>query len=259
MGLPPDPGDGRFFGIAGTRYLFVVCQISRLGRNLSSTSVVIPLLNGIDIYERIHEDLRTAQVLPACVYVGTHIETYGRVTQTGGACKILFGRDPQSQGPVPDRVFDLFSKSRVKYEWFEDVYPEIWGKYVFISAFGLVTAAFDKTIGQVMESDSLSREVLSVMEEIVQTAKRMGVVLPETITADSYRKGGSFAYETKTSFQRDVESADKPDERDLFAGAILRLGSQMKIDTPATRKLLELINRKKPLPTGDASCHMRSA
>ncbi len=222
--------------------------VLRLGDKVSESTLIIPLLNGIDIYERIRAHLHLAKVLPACVYMGAQIESYGKVIQQGGACKILLGKDPQSAGTVPNPLFELFSKSHVKYEWFEDVYPEIWGKYLFIAAFGLVTASFDKTLGQIMESSSLSDYVLSVMKEIIQLSRKMNIALPETIITDSYQKGRNFPYETKTSFQRDIASLNKPDERDLFGSTILRLGRRFEIDTPVTQELWNLLNRQKPLP-----------
>ncbi|MCX5817046.1 MAG: 2-dehydropantoate 2-reductase [Proteobacteria bacterium] len=222
--------------------------VLQLQRKVSGSTLIVPLLNGIDIYERIRETLSTANILPACVYVGTHIETYGKVTQKGGACKIFLGKDPQAANAAPHPLFELFHTSGIKYEWFEDVYPEIWGKYVFIAAFGLVTASFDKTLGQVIESSSLSNYVLSVMNEIVALSRKIGIVLPETIIMDSYQKGRNFPYETKTSFQRDFECMNKPDERDLFGGTILRLGKRLEIETPVTHELWEVLNHRKPLP-----------
>ena len=222
--------------------------VIRLRNKISDSTLIIPLLNGIDIYDRIREDSDKAYVLPACAYVGTHIETYGQVTQNGGACKILFGRDPCTTDLVPNQLFDLFSISNIKHEWFEDPYPEIWGKYMFIAPFALVTAGFDKTIGQVMESNALSDSVISVMNEIFQLSQRMGIRLPETIVTDSYQKGHDFPYETKTSFQRDFEILNKPDERDLFGETIIRLGKRFGINTPVTRKLWDLLNKRKPFP-----------
>jgi len=222
--------------------------VGQLQTKVSETTAIVPLLNGIDIYERIREDLHTAQVFPACVYIGTHIETYGKVVQKGGACKIIFGKDPQGNGAVPQLLFDLFDKSGISYEWFGDVFPLIWTKYVFIAAFGLVTAGFDKTLGQVMESRRLSDCVLSVMHEIVTLARKKGIALPEAIVTESYEKGHDFPDETKTSFQRDYEYADKPDERDLFGATILHLGKQLGVETPATQALWEILNRRKPLP-----------
>ncbi|MCX5812778.1 MAG: 2-dehydropantoate 2-reductase [Proteobacteria bacterium] len=222
--------------------------VLQFGGKVSDSTLMIPLLNGIDIYERIRENLHLASVLPACVYVGTHIEAFGKVTQNGGACKILLGKDPQQATTVPDSLFELFRTSRINYEWFDDVYPEIWGKYVFIASFGLVTAAFNKTLGQVVESRFLSDYVLSVMTEIVGLSRKIGINLPETIITDSFQKGHNFPYETKTSFQRDFENVHKPDERDLFGSTVLRLGKQFDIDTPVTQKLWDILNNRKPLP-----------
>ena len=222
--------------------------VTQLKGKVSDTTLIVPLLNGIDIYERIRESLNTGKVFPACVYVGTHIETYGKVTQTGGACKILLGKDPQTAAFVPHRLFELFDTSRIKYEWLDDVYTEIWAKFVFIAAFGLVTASFDKTLGQVMESSRLSDYVLSIMHEIVALSRKKGIRLPETIITDVYQKGTDFPYETKTSFQRDFERLDKPDERDLFGGVILRLGQRLEFKTPVTEEVWGILNRRKPLP-----------
>lgn len=222
--------------------------VVQLQDKVSETTLVLPLLNGIDIYERIREHLGAGTVLPACAYVGTHVETYGKVTQKGGARKILFGRDPQKDTPLPGPLFALFDASRIAYEWFDDVYPAIWSKYVFIAAFGLVTACFDKTLGQVMESTELSDHVLSIMGEIVAISRRKGIGLPETIIADAYNKGREFPHETKTSFQRDFEQPDRPDERDLFGGTILRLGERFGVETPFAREAWDILNRRKPFP-----------
>jgi 2-dehydropantoate 2-reductase len=220
----------------------------RLRHRLSPASLVVPLLNGVDVYERVRGVIDSGVVFPACVYVGTHIEAHGKVTQKGGACKILLGRDPNNSAVVPDALFGLLGASNVKHEWFEDVYPEIWTKYIFIVSFALVTAAFAKTIGQVMESADLSRYARSVMAEVAGLARARGVALPEAIVETTYRKGNDFPPATKTSFQRDVEQAGRPDERDLFGGTVIRMGAASGIATPAAQELYERLQARKPLP-----------
>jgi 2-dehydropantoate 2-reductase len=219
----------------------------RLRHRLSPATLVVPLLNGVDVYERVREVIDSGVVFPACVYVGTHIEAYGKVTQKGGACKILLGPDPNNSAVVPDALFGLLGASSVNHAWFDDVYPEIWTKYIFIVSFALVTAAFDKTIGQIMESADLSRYARSVMEEVVSLARAKGVALSDAIVETTYRKGNDFPSETKTSFQRDVEQADKPDERDLFGGTVIRMGAASGIATPATQELYKRLEARKPL------------
>lgn len=211
--------------------------LRQLQSKISPNTLIVPLLNGIDIYERVREMVDQGIVFPACVYVGTHIERPGKVTQMGGACKILLGRDPHHPEVNAGPLLELFDQGQIKYEWLDDPYPEIWKKYVFIAAFGLVTARYDKCLGQIMESEELRRQTQDIMKEIVSLAKAKGVELPPEVVGESLAKADNFPYETKTSFQRDYELANKPDERDLFGGTILRLGTALGISTPTTEHL----------------------
>ena len=213
---------------------------------LSPKTCIIPLLNGIDIYERIRDVITSSFVFPACVYIGTRIEDYGRVTQLGGACKILFGKDPLHPEVIPREVFDLFERGHIKYAWFDNASLEIWKKYLFIAAFGMVSAGFGKTIGQIMESEELSHTILSIMKEIAAISDKKGIVLSDTMIHASFDKGHDFPHETKTSFQRDIEDSNKPDERDLFGGTILRLSRSFGTDAQVTRMVHEKIQGIKP-------------
>jgi len=98
----------------------------------------------------------------------------------------------------------------------------------------MVSASEDKTLGQIIESHALRELTGEIMNEIVQIACRQGVDLPETIVAQSLDKAGNFPYETKTSFQRDFEQMDRPDERNLYGDTIIRLGKQTGVQTPYT-------------------------
>jgi 2-dehydropantoate 2-reductase len=41
---------------------------------VSKATAVIPLLNGIDIYECMRKELKVGRIFPACTYIGTHIK-----------------------------------------------------------------------------------------------------------------------------------------------------------------------------------------
>jgi 2-dehydropantoate 2-reductase len=220
--------------------------VRQLRQCVSESTAIIPLLNGIDIYERMRAELDIAWIFPACTYIGTHIAAPGEIAQRGGDCRILFGEDPQAAGFKPHFIFELFDQSGIGYEWLEDIHSALWRKFIFIASLGIVLTAFDKTLGQAMETPQLSNYIREVMEEIAALARKKGVDLPANIVDESYHRGRNFAYKTKTSFQRDFEKADKPDERDLLAGTILRLGKQLGIETPVTQELMHLLEQRKP-------------
>ncbi len=221
--------------------------LKKLDRRITKNTFIVPLLNGVDIYARIRAVVSNGFVFPSCVYIGAYIDKPGKVTQEGGSCKIVFGKDPQYEGIVPHQVFRLFENSNIRYEWVDNPHPAIWEKFIFIAAFSLVTACFQKTIGQVMDSLELRNYVTSIMKEIVTLARKLDISLPQTVAEDSLRKGGNFPHETKTSFQRDFEQANKLDERDLFGGTILRLGKSLGVDVPVSRSVYERLQGAKDI------------
>jgi len=213
---------------------------------ISDRTILLPLLNGVDIYERIRRVIKNGIILPSCVYVGTHIEKAGRVTQRGGSCTIHFGKDPVDDY-MDYKIFDLFEKAGIKYSWMRDPYTEIWSKYIFIASFGLVTAAYDKTLGEVMESEDLSHHVKSVMKEIVNIAAAKSISFSGSVIEDAFMKGGKFPFDTKTSFQRDFADKNKFDERDLFGGTLIRMGHESGIETPVAEFIYDILQREKPI------------
>jgi len=204
-------------------------------------TIILPLLNGVAIYDRIRAVMTTVIVLPACVYVGTHIERPGVVTQQGGNGNILCGPDPQHPDSDPRDLLELFDACQLKLTWNADPSPAIWEKFMFIAAFGLVTASSGKTLGAVM-ADAAARDMTrQVMQEIAVIAQRKGVRLPDKIVAEALAKAQNFPPEMKTSYQRDVETPGKRNESDLFSGAILRLGQTFNVPTPVTARLAAAI------------------
>lgn len=202
-------------------------------------SVILPLLNGADIYERMRQHLSHGCVFPACLYVSTHIESPGVIFQTGGNGQIALGTDPEHPERSPEKWITLFKDAGIPIDFFEDVNIEIWKKYIFIAPFALVTATFDKTMGEVVEDPDLGVLVQNIMEEVYLIAGALNVFLPSDIVETSFSKARQFPFETKTSLQRDVETKGRQSEWDLFGGSIVRYAEKFQIAAPHTRETLD--------------------
>ncbi len=214
------------------------CLVS-LKIKIKKDTQIIPLLNGVDIYERVREVIPNGYVFPACVYVGTHIESPGVVAQSGGSCEIVFGKDKKYGGEKPAALCTIMDQAGIRYRWSDSYLEEIWNKYIFIAAYGLVTAKENKTLGEIYECDELREKVKRIMEEIIQLGQAEGIVFTDEILQISLDKAKSFPYETKTSFQRDYEMLGKKDERELFGDTLFKLGKKHSIaisETEATYK-----------------------
>jgi 2-dehydropantoate 2-reductase len=209
-----------------------------------SGTLVLPLLNGIDIYERIRAVLKTGIVLPACIYVSCSIQAPGFVIQGGGKGNIIAGEDPQHKNFNPALLASLMAAAGIPFDWQADSLPALWTKYLFIASYGLVTALSGKSFGQILEDPDLSARVRDILKELHALAAAKGVKLPESQIQDAYENARAFPYEATTSFARDVQVPGKPNEADLFGGAIIRLGEELGVPTPAARAAHEAIQKK---------------
>jgi len=202
-------------------------------------TIILPLLNGADIYERMRQHLKRRYILPSCLYLGTHIETPGIIFQKGGSCQISVGKDPMHPEFYPDKLIKLFKKAGILIEYFDDVNIEIWTKYIFIASFALVTATYNKTIGEVAKDEMLGIIVKNIMQEIALVANALKIALPPDIIETSFSKANQFPFETKTSFQRDVESKGRQSEWDLFGGTVIRYAEKYNLPANNTKETLE--------------------
>src|SRR5690554_274296 len=135
-----------------------VCQ--QLKGKVAERTEILPLMNGVDIYDRIRKVITKGIVLPACVYVASHIKEKGVVEHKGKPGLIVFGKDPAFPQFYPEKVMELFQRAGIRYDYREDPFPDIWAKFVFIASFGLVTARYNLPIGKVNEDSNLKEEAI---------------------------------------------------------------------------------------------------
>ncbi|KIO75414.1 2-dehydropantoate 2-reductase [Pedobacter lusitanus] len=237
---PADSGHADVFIICVKEYdLEKICN--QLKDKISNDTVILPLMNGVDIYERIRKIIKIGIVLPACVYVASHIKEKGVVEHKGSPGKIIVGKDPENKQFDPQTIVDLFKDAAIDIDYKEDSFPAIWSKYFFIASFGLVSARYNKSIGQVNEEPELHERALKIMQEIELIAFKKEISIPENIIEQTFQKAASFPYQTPTSLQLDVQSGKEHTELELFAGAIIAYGKALNIAVPETTAIYKEI------------------
>jgi 2-dehydropantoate 2-reductase len=212
-------------------------EVSRkLISRVSEETVILPLLNGVDIRERMRRHLRKGIILPACVYLGSYIEEPGVVTQTGKPGRMILGPDPD-KATRPVELLRALEEASIPHEWTPDVMVALWEKFVFIAGYGLVSARFNKALGEIYEDDSLRNLTREIMEEIARIASAGRIALPQDIVDVSIKKASLFSRETQTSLQRDIHGKRGRSELDLFGGTVVEQGKALHVPTSATERI----------------------
>jgi 2-dehydropantoate 2-reductase len=208
-----------------------------LKEKINEDTLLLPLMNGVDIYDRIRKIINTGVVLPACVYVASHIKRKGVIEHKGNTGKIIIGKDPHENSIEFKWVVDILKDSEVDVVYKEDSLPDIWTKFFFIASFGLVSARYNKSIGQINEESHLRARAKVIMREIQQITINKEINIPENIIELTFYKASTFPYDTATSLQLDVQSKKANNELELFAGAIINYGRQLNIPVIETEKI----------------------
>ncbi|MCZ4245115.1 ketopantoate reductase family protein [Pedobacter punctiformis] len=221
--------------------LEAICQ--QLKSKVTEDTILLPLMNGVDIYERIRKIIPNGIILPSCVYVASHIKEKGIVEHKGIPGKIITGNDPLHTEYSAVELINILKDAGIDITYKTNALSDIWTKFFFIAAFGLVTARYNQSIGQVNENALLQERARLIMREIETISKAKGIIISDTIIEDTFKKAASFPYQTPTSLQLDIQSGKKNTELELFAGAIIDYGRQLAIPVTETEKIYNEIKK----------------
>ena len=220
-----------------------VCN--QLSKVIKKDAILLPMMNGADIYDRIRKIIPNNIILPSCVYIASHIKEKGIVEHKGKAGKLIFGKDPKNTSENIDWIVNLIKSSKIDFEFKENSLVDIWTKFIFIASFGLITAKYNSSIGAVCSIKLQKEEATKIMVEIKLIADKKGIYLQDDIISKTFEKASTFPPKTPTSLQLDVNSGKDDNELELFAGAIINYGKEMNIHTPFTESVYQEIKAKK--------------
>ncbi|SNR83568.1 ketopantoate reductase family protein [Lutibacter flavus] len=210
---------------------------SQLYKVITKNTVLLPMMNGADIYDRIRKVIPNNIILPSCVYVASHIKEKGIIEHKGKAGQLIFGKDPEHTSENIDWILNLIEVSKINFDFKENSQADIWTKFIFIASFGLVTAKHNSSIGDVCSIELQKEEATKIMIEIKSIADKKGIHLQDDIIQKTFKKASTFPPKTPTSLQLDVNSGKENNELELFAGAIINYGKEINVNTPFSEKI----------------------
>jgi len=198
--------------------------------NIHKNTVVIPLLNGVNITQRLRAVLPDADIVQGCVYISSFFEKPGVVRQTEGSCKLTFGTDDQSANQY-QYILDILVQAKIDARLTDKISQALWTKYLLICPLGSLTASTGKTFGGIIEDAKLKNKLREMIKEVKAIADARKIELPEDIVDKTIKLIEGFSYDTKTSMLVDRELGKKM-EVDIFTAYVRQTGKELGIPTP---------------------------
>ena len=205
-------------------------------------TVVIPPGNGVGNAELVREGLGRGDVLSACIYISTHIQSPGVVEQMAGPRKFFFG-NPNGELEPYRAIEALFLEAGLNVELTPNVLREVWSKYLFVEPLSALTSLYAVPQGGLLDDIARKKQLREMMAEIGALAAKVGVDLPEGIVEQSMVKAEGFPYETRTSMQLDFEHG-RPTEVETLVGYAVRKAKELGVSMPQQDEVYAALSRK---------------
>lgn len=196
-------------------------------------TVVVPLLNGADIRDRIARLLPRTEVWYGLTYIVAMKTSPGAVRNMHGHGKVLFG----SGGPRSERGDELeylMHEAGIRGEWHDDIRLQVWKKYIIISVSAAVTSYYDLPVLLAFERHRDMCRLL--LREASAVAQANGFNLTEEYCLKELLHTWGDDYKSTTSMHRDFR-AGRPTEVDSLCGYIVREGERLDVPVPAYEEI----------------------
>jgi 2-dehydropantoate 2-reductase len=209
----------------------VVDEISKIATH---DTIIIPLLNGFNIYDRIRSKIETGLVLPACIYLGGRKLSDGKCALSASTGMIYYGADPRQSEYMPTDLDTILSDAFDHYiniTWQKDPYPAIWQKYMFNVAVNLTNAYSGKTLGDILADTVLRQMMKNILKETTDVVLRSGAPVPQDVESRIWDLIEKLPCNTKSSYTVDIDNDKARNEGDIFGTAIIELGKSVNVKT----------------------------
>ena len=228
-------------------YLFCTTKSYDLEENIrqllpliGTQTVVIPLLNGADITERLRRILPHNTVWYGCVYIGARLAAPGLVTKFTERSRLWFG-DPEGDRHRQQALLHLLTAAGIDALNPEDIITRIWQKFFLISVGATLTSYYNQSIGEILQHHREGYRLLG--DELMQIARAKGIVLPDDMVEKVMADQQKMPYDATTSMHTDFRNG-KQTELDTLTGYVVRAGQEYGIPTPAYNKMYEKLKQR---------------
>lgn len=202
---------------------------------LQEGTIILPLLNGVDIPERIRAGLPgklpAVTVLGGLSYAAAGLDGPGRVRRRGATELLLYG--PWNGCPFGNQqaLEDLFSRAGPTAECTLEIQRYVWSKFMRVCGTQGLCCVTRSPVGPLVRDKTLRAVYIACLREIETLARANGVDLPVDIVEEVLAQADRIAPENKPSMLQDLERG-KPLELDSIFGTAVRLSAKLGVPTP---------------------------
>jgi 2-dehydropantoate 2-reductase len=209
-------------------------------RASNKDTIVIPILNGIGIGDKIYEKFSEAFILDGCIYIVGYVASPGEIAQKGKVLKLVFGARNSQQVPVEklEIIRQSLQTSGIEAVVSDNIRLDTFKKFSFISPYASCGAYYNITAAGMQDCNEYRQMFIKLSEEIKSLAKAMNLSVQTDIIAANLKLLDALLPETTASLQKDL-AAGKETEIDWLIFEVVRLADKFGVSVPNYKMVAE--------------------
>ncbi|WP_300762359.1 ketopantoate reductase family protein [uncultured Parabacteroides sp.] len=221
-------------------------NITQLAPVIGPNTVIISLLNGADIAERIQQLLPDNEVWKGCVYIGSRLVRPGRVEKFTIKDRMFFG-SKQGDKKRQKELQDILANARILTTIPDDIDLEIWKKFFMISTAATITSYFNETISEVINNHI--DLFITLGYELKSVAVAKGIPLPDDQVFSAIDAQKIMPNNSTTSMHSDFQKGNRT-EVETLTGYVIRTAQELGVEVPTYQFMYKGLTGF-PYPTAD--------
>ena len=218
------------FVILSTKSYDLVDSLEFIRPCIGEKTVVLPLLNGGDITERIREVLPENVIWSGCTYIVSRRIEPGVIKKSGNHAKFVFGYD-QEENEQTENFEKLLREADIDVFLSKNIRESIWKKFYFISVSASLTSYFDVSFNELVETEDRLNMTVGMAEEFLKVAKAEGIEIGENAVEQVVDRAEILPKGTTTSMHSDFKAGNRT-EVETLTGVVVKLAEKHRINVP---------------------------
>jgi 2-dehydropantoate 2-reductase len=199
--------------------------------------LVVPLLNGLDHLAVLRERFGAQTVVAGTIRVEADRPRPGVVVHTSSFLRIDMASAYPAARLGMEALAETLERAEIPARVGESEAQVLWGKLVRLNALACTTSAFDKLLGEILNTPELRGELVGAIEEGCAVAAAEGADID---AADPLGELSAAHATLGSSMQRDIAAGRTP-ELDAIPGAVLRAAARHGVPCPTIARLVGMI------------------
>ena len=194
-------------------------------------STILPLINGIDHYDRLNNKFGEKNVLGGYCFINSILNNEGDIIHNSKKQTIVFGDQNNIISDKCLTIENLLADTTLDYELSKNIMHGIWNKFVFMSTVAATTCLMRADIGTILKMPGGQEIIVNIFNECTKTAEAAGYSLRKDYKTNFIDQLSDVNSNLRASMLTDIENNTKT-EADHIIGSIIKHASEYNIPVP---------------------------